>query len=221
VRRSSPSSSLPHRQNVRPGGGGAAHPGTSTIARTLSIPKEFPGLLELTSSELGTLLTDPTAFARFLHGTEGARESRAFTRDLRLEIEGMCRANIEMAEEAVDLRSQMQVIRSCDMQPVKEGYDAVKARADALLSRYNLREVLRGLKDRAAAADAASEALSEEMVAGKVSVDDFVERYRNMREAYHLDAVKVDIVEPALPQPQRVTPRYPQQPRQQARYPPG
>ena len=185
-------------QNVRPGGGGAAHPGGSTIRSSLSIPKEFPGLLELTCAELGTLLTDPAAFAQFLHSTEGCREARAFTRDLRIEIEGMCRTNIEMAEEAGDLRSQMQVIRSCDMQPVKEGYDAVKARADALLRRYNLPKLLQGLKDRTAAADAACEELSEEYVAGKVPLDEFVEKYRKMREAYHRDAVKVSIVAPAL-----------------------
>lgn len=178
---------------MRPGGGGAAHPGGSTVRRTLSIPKEFPGLLELSSSELSSLLTDPGAFARFLHGTEGAREARAFTRDLRGEIAGMCRVNVEMAEEAGDLRSQMQVIRSCDMQPVKEGYDAVKARADALLARYNLAAVLGGLKERAAGLDTASEELSEEMVQGKVPVDVFVERYRKMREEYHRDAVKAGL----------------------------
>mmetsp|Transcript_20701 Transcript_20701/g.51569 ORF Transcript_20701/g.51569 Transcript_20701/m.51569 type:complete len:255 (-) Transcript_20701:89-853(-) len=190
--------SMTLNQNVRPGGGGAAHPGGSTVRRTLSVPKEFPGLLEMTSAELGTLLTDPAAFARFLHSTEGCREARAFTRDLRIEIEGMCRTNIEMAEEAGDLRSQMQVIRSCDMQPVKEGYDAVKARADALLRRYNLPKLLQGLKDRAAAADAACEELSEEYVTGKVPVDEFVDKYRKMREEYHKDAVKVSIVAPAL-----------------------
>ena len=190
--------SSPYKQHTRPGGGGAAHPSSSTVRRTLSIPKEFPGLLELSSSELGTLLTDPAALARFLHGTEGAREARTFIHDLRKEIESMCRANIEAAEEASDLRSQMQVIRSCDMQPVKEGYSAVKARADALAEKYDLNKVLEELKDRAAAADAASEALSEEMLDGKVRVDEFVERYRKMREGYHRDNVKAGIVEPHL-----------------------
>lgn len=51
-----------------------------------------------------------------------------------------------------------------DMQPVKEAHDAARARADALLRKYNLPTLLQGLKDRAAAADAACEALSEELV---------------------------------------------------------
>ena len=196
------------------------------MRRTLSIPKEFPGLLELTSAELSALLTDAAAFGKFLHGTEGAKEARAFTRDLRQEIEGMCRVNIEMAEEAADLRGQMQVIRSCDMQPVKEGYDAVKARADALLARRNLRSVLEGLKERAAAADAASEELSEEMLEGKLDMDTFVERYRKSREGYHRDAVKASVVEPHLQQQQQQQQQPPPQPRghhpthqQQTRYP--
>lgn len=135
----------------------------------------------------------------------------------------MCRANVEMAEEAADLRSQMQVIRSCDMQPVKEGYDAVKARADALLARYNLRAVLGGLKARAAAADRASEELSEEMVEGKVPVDAFVERYKKMREDYHRDVVKVSVVEPHLlqreQQQQRPASHHSQRQQQHAHYP--
>ena len=202
-------------QGVRPGGGGAAHPGSSTVRRTLSIPKEFPGLLELSSSELSAMLTDRTAFAKFLHGTDGAKEARAFTRDLRHEIEGMCRVNIEMAEEAADLRGQMQVIRSCDMQPVKEAYEAVKARVDELRGRRDLSAVLAGLKERAAASDEASERLSEELVEGKVNMDDFVERYMKMREAYHRDAVRATVVEPHVQQQQQQ-----QQQRQQPPPPP-
>ena len=62
---------------------------------TSSVSREFPRLLQKSSAELAELLTDKEAFARFLHSTEGALEARAFTRELRLEIEGMCRANIE------------------------------------------------------------------------------------------------------------------------------
>ena len=50
--------------------------------------ESFPRLLQKSSAELAELLTDKEAFARFLHGTEGALEARAFTRELRLEIEG-------------------------------------------------------------------------------------------------------------------------------------
>ena len=193
------------------------------MRRTLSIPKEFPGLLELSSSELSTLLTDPAAFAKFLHGTDGAKEARAFTRDIRHEIEDMCRVNIEMAEEAADLRGQMQVIRSCDMQPVKEAYEAVKKRVDELRARCDLRGVLAGLKERAAASDEASERLSEELVEGKVNMDDFVERYRKLREAHHRDVVRANVVEPHVQrqnQQQQPPPPPPPPPRGQGhRYP--
>ena len=64
---------------------------------TSSVSREFPRLLQKSSAELAELLTDKEAFARFLHSTEGALEARAFTRELRLEIEGMCRANIELS----------------------------------------------------------------------------------------------------------------------------
>lgn len=124
----------------------------------------------------------------------------------------MCRANIEMAEEAGDLRSQMQVIRSCDMQPVRERYEAVKARAEELRSRYDLHTVLAGLKDRAAEADAAAERLSEEMVEGKVPVDAFVENYKKLREAFHRDATKVAVVEPHVRQHQGTRHQPPQPP---------
>ena len=70
--------------------------------------REFPRLLQKSSAELAELLTDKEAFARFLHSTEGALEARAFTRELRLEIEGMCRANIEKAEEARQEEARLQ-----------------------------------------------------------------------------------------------------------------
>ena len=69
----------------------------------MSMPKDFPRLLDLSAEELHELLTDKASFARFLHGTEGALEARAFTRDLRLEIESMARANIALAEADVGI----------------------------------------------------------------------------------------------------------------------
>ena len=193
-----------HSQHERPGGapgGGGQIPGGGggSLRRTLSTPKDFPRLLELTPEQLGELLTDKEAFARFLHGTEGALEARAFTRDLRLEIEGMARANIEMAEEAADIRSQISVIRAVDMKPVQEEYEAVKARADALVGRYNLPDLLETMKNRAAATDSESEEVNEAWLDGKMSAEEFVERYRKLRESYHVDVVKASIVEPNLP----------------------
>ena len=166
-----------HSQHERPGGapgGGGQNPGGGggSLRRTLSTPKDFPRLLELTPEQLGELLTDKEAFARFLHGTEGALEARAFTRDLRLEIEGMARANIEMAEEAADIRSQISVIRAVDMKPVQEEYEAVKARADALVGRYNLPDLLETMKNRAAATDSESEEVNEAWLDGKMSAED-------------------------------------------------
>jgi hypothetical protein len=47
-------------------------------------------------------------------------------------------------------------------------------------------------------------------VEGKVPIDEFVEKYRKLREAYHKDAIKVSIVGPTLP-PQQ-PPKQPPQP---------
>ena len=160
--------------------------------------REFPRLLQKSSAELAELLTDKEAFARFLHGTEGALEARAFTRELRLEIEGMCRANIEKAEEARDLRSQMSVIRSCDAQPVKDGYEAARKKADAIMGKYNLGDALARLKERAQDAEEKAEVLSEDLVAGKIEPKDFLAKYVPLRQAYHEDTVRAEIVEPAL-----------------------
>ena len=160
--------------------------------------REFPRLLQKSSAELAELLTDKEAFARFLHSTEGALEARAFTRELRLEIEGMCRANIEKAEEARDLRSQMSVIRSCDAQPVKDAYEAARKKADAVTGKFNLDEALARLKTRARETDQETEKLGEDLVAGKIQPREFIDKYVPMRRLYHMDTVRAEIVEPAL-----------------------
>ena len=165
---------------------------------TSSVSREFPRLLQKSSAELAELLTDKEAFARFLHSTEGALEARAFTRELRLEIEGMCRANIEKAEEARDLRSQMSVIRSCDAQPVKDEYEAARKKADAVTGKFNLDEALARLKTRARETDQETEKLGEDLVAGKIQPREFIDKYVPMRRLYHMDTVRAEIVEPAL-----------------------
>ena len=89
----------------------------------------------------------------------------------------MARANIEMAEEAADIRSQISVLsRAVDMKPVQEEYEAVKARADALVGRYNLPDLLETMKNRAAATDSESEEVNEAWLDGKMSAEEFVER---------------------------------------------
>ena len=85
------------------------------------------------------------------------------------------------------------------MKPVQEEYEAVKARADALVGRYNLPDLLETMKNRAAATDSESEEVNEAWLDGKMSAEEFVERYRKLRESYHVDVVKASIVEPNLP----------------------
>ena len=112
----------PHAQRAR---GPHAHsasragPAAGGVRRTLSIPKEFPRLLEL-DQRLSPSSCWTRRRSRDSYGTEGASEARAFTRDLRLEIESMARANIALAEEAADLRSQISATRAVDMKPVAE-----------------------------------------------------------------------------------------------------
>ena len=169
------------------------------MRRAMSMPKDFPRLLDLSAEELHELLTDKASFARFLHGTEGALEARAFTRDLRLEIEGMARANIEVAEEAEDLRSQISVIRAVDLQPVREGYEAVKKRADALVGKYDANAALARLKARCERLNEECEEMDEAFLEGKVTAEEFLERYVKKREKYHQDAIRASIVEQNLP----------------------
>ena len=180
-------------------GASQAGPAEGGVRRTLSIPKDFPRLLELDSASLAELLLDKETFARFLHGTEGASEARAFTRDLRLEIESMARANIALAEEAADLRSQISVIRAVDMKPVAEAYAEAKAKTDALVGEHDVGRALRSLQERARASDAKSEEVNEKWLDGEIKdVDAFVDAFRRLREKHHEDAIKASIVEPAL-----------------------
>lgn len=192
------------------------------IRRTLSVPKEFLRLLELDSASLSELLLDKETFARFLHGTEGASEARAFSRDLRLEIESMARANISLADEAHDLRSQICVIRAVDMKPVEEAYERVKKRTEVLAETHDIGVALRVLKERAMASDRQSEDVHEKWLAGdKKGVDAFVSEFRALREKYHEDTIKASIVEPSLgngpgggnPPPPPPTRGYPGRPR--------
>ena len=72
-----------------------------------------------------------------------------------------------------------------DLQPVQEEYEAVKARADALVGKYNLPDLAETMKNRAAATDSESEEVNEAWLDGKVTAEEFLERYRKLRESYH------------------------------------
>ena len=111
----------------------------------------------------------------------------------------MARANIALAEEASDLRSQISVIRAVDMKPVAEAYAAAKAKTDALVGEHDVGSALRSLQERARASDAKSEEVHEKWLGGEIKdVDAFVEEFRRLREKHHEDAVKASIVEPVL-----------------------
>lgn len=111
----------------------------------------------------------------------------------------MARANIALAEEAADLRSQISVIRAVDMKPVAEAYAAAKAKTDALVGEHDVGSALRSLQERARASDAKSEEVHEKWLGGEIkNVDAFVEEFRCLREKHHEDAVKASIVEPVL-----------------------
>jgi hypothetical protein len=111
----------------------------------------------------------------------------------------MARANIALAEEAADLRSQISVIRAVDMKPVAEAYAAAKAKTDALVGEHDVGSALRSLQERARASDAKSEEVHEKWLDGEIKgVDAFVEEFRRLREKHHEDAVKASIVEPVL-----------------------
>ena len=111
----------------------------------------------------------------------------------------MARANIALAEEAADLRSQISVIRAVDMKPVAAAYAAAKAKTDALVGEHDVGSALRSLQERARASDAKSEEVHEKWLGGEIKdVDAFVEEFRRLREKHHEDAVKASIVEPVL-----------------------
>ena len=152
----------------------------------------------MSAAELAELLTDKRAFATFLHETEGAKEVRAFTRDLRNEIRELCQRNIDAAKEAGDLQNSMGIIRSCDLAPVKEQYDAISRKAEALRKRVDLPAQLAFLQQRTEQADRESEELSEKFLEGAVSLDDFVEQYQKLRLDYHRGTIKTVIVTPFL-----------------------
>ena len=111
----------------------------------------------------------------------------------------MARANIALAEEASDLRSQISVIRAVDMKPVAEAYAAAKAKTDALAGEHDVGRALRSLQERAHTGDAKSEEVHEKWLDGELKdVDAFVDEFRRLREKHHEDTVKASIVEPVL-----------------------
>ena len=173
---------------------------------------------------MSDLLLDKELFARFLHGTEGASEARAFTNDLRLEIESMARANIALADEASDLRSQISVIKAVDMKPVQEAYEDVKKRTETLASTRDVHSALQLLKERALERDQKSESVNEKWLDGETkNLDAFVAEFRVLREKFHEDTIKASIVEPSLvagsgggtraPPPPPMSRGYPSRPR--------
>ena len=115
-----------HSQHERPGGapgGGGQNPGGGggSLRRTLALPRIFPRL----RAHAGATRRAPHgqgSFRSLPARHRGRAEARAFTRDLRLEIEGMARANIEMAEEAATSGRRSAYSR-VDMKPAQGEYE--------------------------------------------------------------------------------------------------
>ena len=67
-----------------------------------------------------------------------------------------------------------------------------------MMGKYNLGDALARLKERARDAEEKAESLSEDLVAGRIEPKDFLAKYVPLRQAYHEDTVRAEIVEPAL-----------------------
>ena len=151
-------------------------------------------LESMPASELERYLNDEEAMAelrdRWLRGTQGGRAME----EIRSRNLALAEENLEMQRSIEEAKNHVAIVRSSEYADVKQRFDELVARQEAVMDKVSPSLMQKELKARADEADGASAAIMDEFLNGGMTPDKFIEAYVNRRKEFH----QIDLIRQSL-----------------------
>mmetsp|Transcript_20647 Transcript_20647/g.35335 ORF Transcript_20647/g.35335 Transcript_20647/m.35335 type:complete len:183 (+) Transcript_20647:134-682(+) len=152
--------------------------------------------LEHTSTErLEQLLTDEAAVKQFIieyvSTTPGARTLR----DIQARNLALAQENLDMQDQIEEVRNHVAVVRSSEFSTTQASFRELYSRQAAVLDTISGPVLVERLAQDEAKLDEASAALQDDLLAGRIGVEAFVEAYVAKRTAFHALDLRRQVVE--------------------------
>ncbi|KAI7840271.1 hypothetical protein COHA_006053 [Chlorella ohadii] len=160
--------------------------------RVVPIPATFAEVAQMGEEELARTLADERAYNQLV-----VDKLKGETREL-------AAANLSKSEEQAEIRNQMAIIRSGEYAPAKAAFDDKWARQQAVLAKLSPDVLVHRLQDAAQEAAEEGERLQQQLAAGEISVEAFVERFVKAQATYHQRDLRLQAAQQTLP---TLTPR--------------
>jgi hypothetical protein len=151
-------------------------------------PVDFPLLAEMPAHEMELALNDPATFGALLarvaasdsqaRGGGGAAAARRETADL-------ARANLAVARQLAELRTQIAIVRSAGADAAKAAFAEKFARQERAREQVAPERLIERLARGAAAAGDEAAALEGRLLGGALPVEAFLQDYVAARTRYH------------------------------------
>lgn len=154
--------------------------------------------------QLARTLADERAYNQLVGQLAASLNLWQVVDKLKGETRELAAANLAKSEEQGEIRNQMAIIRSGEYAPAKAQFDDKWARQQVVLSKLNPEVLIRRLQDAAQEAAEEGERLQQQLAAGEISVEAFVERFVKAQATYHQRDLRLQAAQQTLP---TLTPR--------------
>lgn len=191
----------PASMSPAPSGSSAAGPQRT---RVVPIPATFAEVGQMGEEQLARTLADERAYNQLVGQLAASLNLWQVVDKLKGETRELAAANLAKSEEQGEIRNQMAIIRSGEYAPAKAQFDDKWARQQVVLSKLNPEVLIRRLQDAAQEAAEEGERLQQQLAAGEISVEAFVERFVKAQATYHQRDLRLQAAQQTLP---TLTPR--------------
>jgi len=185
--------------SAAPGGPSSAAQLSGQLSRKLSLDgsAQLDAALDaLSNDELRRCIVEPeTALLPLLAALAATSEASDVISELQASNLAAAQANIALAEEAANLRSALQLVRSTDFAEAQKRNTAACAAATALRDRCSTSTLLRELQALRKADEEEGDEMERKLVSGEVGAEAFVKAYKPLRARVHVRGAKAAAVE--------------------------
>eukprot|EP00123_Amoebidium_parasiticum_P015613 comp23065_c0_seq1/m.36956 comp23065_c0_seq1/g.36956 ORF comp23065_c0_seq1/g.36956 comp23065_c0_seq1/m.36956 type:complete len:349 (-) comp23065_c0_seq1:172-1218(-) len=179
---------------VTPGQGG---PSTASPPQAKPPPSNYPELDKMSAEQLEQLLGDEVKFTEFCMGLPRIKNLAALSKETKENVEHLAASNLARESELEDARRSLAEQHET-LQQVRQRYEEMVAKLQALAERQQPQQILEMLKAAAEAKEEETDEYASKFVEGEVDVKDFIKQFKEERTLFHMRAAKAERLDDRL-----------------------
>ena len=198
----------PQQQHARPSSSGQEFRGASGSGAAGPLPPSaaFPQLATMSTADLEKAALENVAFEKLLARAALDPSATAAVGGALTEASALRQSNAELARATLagegqleETRRQIAIVRSTEYDAARAAFEEKFARQEAAREVVAPERLIERLQAAAGAAEGDATALEQQFRAGKVPLEEFVERYTALKAVYHARDMKYQAALQTIP----------------------